>query len=171
MSPRTPQKFEPAKRALATWLLLALLGAPAAASDYGRALFQWVDAEGTVRYTAFPEEVPRSQRGTLQLVEASGAADWSPATAPALPAVDAAPPNALAEVPTLGEAVALAGEIDVAIARLEANIARDKAMLEVLISDPEMAQSLEESADLAAITERLPREQADLQALMERRGR
>jgi len=158
------------KRASLAGLLLGLLGAPATASDYGRPLFQWVDAQGTVRYTPYPEEVPRSRRASLQRVESITGAYWPPAAASALPPVDAGLPSAAAAAPPLDEAAAQLGEEAAAIARLQASIARDKALLENLISDPETAGALEESADLSAISERLPRHQADLEALLERRG-
>lgn len=171
VSRHIPDVFHLAKRALCTWGLLALLGAPASANEYGRPLFRWVDAKGTVRYTPYPGEVPRSRRPTLERVEAGIGAEWSPQPASDLPAVGAGATSATSGVPPAEDPAGPPGELEAAIARLEASIARDQALLENLISDPETAETLEDSADLSAIAERLPRQQANLQALLERRGR
>lgn len=165
---RTAKRLPRLARALCAWLLLAPLAGPASANDYGLPLFQWRDAQGTVRYTTYPDEVPRSQRATLRRVEASISSGWNLETASAVPAAAA---GAAAGLPAPGNASEPASETDAAIARLEATIARDKALLESLISDPEGVQTLEDSPDLSAIAERLPRQQADLEALLERRGR
>ena len=161
MSRRAPDILAPAKRSLVAGLLLALLGHPAAAVDYGKPLFQWRDGKGIVRYTPYPEEVPRSQRSTLERVDPLAGTERDPF----------APPGAGALPERPGEVARRPGDVDQEIARLELGIARDKAVLERLISDPETAQGIEDSADLAIIAERLPRQQAELAALLERRKR
>lgn len=161
MSQSAPDILAPAKRSLVAGLLLALLGHPAAAVDYGKPLFQWRDGKGIVRYTPYPEEVPRSQRSTLERVE--------PVEGTARDAF--APPGAGGVEERPGDGPRRSGDVDQEIARLELGIARDKAVLERLISDPETAQGIEDSEDLAIIAERLPRQQAELQKLLERRKR
>lgn len=158
------------KRASLAGLLLALLGVPAIASDYGRPLYQWSDEQGTIRYTPYPGEVPRSRRSSLQRVESITSIFAPPPSRSALPPVGAGLPSAATAASAVDEAVLQLDEEAAAIARLQASIARDKALLENLISDPETAASREESADLSTIAERLPRHQAELQALLERRG-
>ena len=161
MSRRAPDILAPAKRSLVAGLLLALLGHPAAAVDYGKPLFQWRDGKGIVRYTPYPEEVPRSQRSTLERVKPLDGM-----------ARDGFVPPGGSGVPgRSGGGSTHPGDFDQEIAYLEVSIARDKAVLERLISDPETAQDTEDSADLAVIAERLPRQQAELEALLERRKR
>ena len=168
---RISDKLHLATRALCLWGLMLPLGTPASASEYGRSLFQWVDAEGSVRYTPYPEDVPRARRASLQRVTGGPTATWSPGPNAELPAVGAAATGAPSAPPDFGEVAGIPGDLEAAIANLQASIARDQALLANLISNPETAQTLESSSDLAVIAERLPHQQADLEALLERLGR
>ena len=161
VSQPAPNILTTSKRTLVAWLLLALLGHAASAIDYGKPLFQWRDAKGSIRYTPYPDEVPRSQRSTLERVKPLDGM-----------ARDGFVPPGGSGVPgRSGGGSTHPGDFDQEIAYLEVSIARDKAVLERLISDPETAQGTEDSADLAVIAERLPRQQAELEALLERRKR
>lgn len=83
-------------------------------------------------------------------------------------------PNVLSEPDPLGAASAPSVELtglDREIAELKAAIARDQETLKTLISDPEAAPQLAGSADLDAISKRLPEQQAALTELLARRAR
>lgn len=58
-------------------LALAAALAGCAAGEGSRGLYQWTDAGGNVRYTAFPDDVPGGQQHTVELVQPSAFAQRS----------------------------------------------------------------------------------------------
>jgi hypothetical protein len=79
-------------------------------------------------------------------------------------AVESAPPSP-ASTPLDPKLAAL----DARIAELEQSIAADEAALGDYISDPERAKQKDESGDVSAIADRLPRLQDELRALKKQR--
>lgn len=142
--------------------LPALLAGPAACatSEASRQLYQWTDASGSVRYTAYPDRVPGDRLHTRRVVEPGGP-DLASAPPPRAPRPGAGEP---AEVPAPPSA------LDRRIAELEARIAEDEETLKQLISDPKMADTLRSSPELREIGDRLPALQAELRALREQRA-
>ncbi len=146
------------------------LAAPASAGARD-ALYQWSDAAGAVRYTTQIERIPEERRSAAVVIAAGrGAAraaekpaEEKPASEPAPPPVDAAPPAPAA--PANEKLTAL----DARIAELEKEIAADEAALGDYISDPERAPRQRESGEVAAIADRLPRLQDELRELRKQR--
>ncbi len=145
---------------------LALFGSIASAamllacatSEPSRSLYQWTDADGNVRYTAFPDRIATARQHTRRVVEAGATAHQNaappgiriPATPPRLPGAPPIDPNDL---------------LALRIAELTANVAADEETLKALISDPKVADRLRNSPELRAVAERLPRLQAELDQL------
>jgi hypothetical protein len=153
---------------------LALAGC--ASSQASRALHRWTDTAGNVRYTEFPEDVPRAQAHTLELVQpgtlarrsapppapvdvAAARPPASPGTAPPAAEPPAPPPVAPPETP-----------LDLRIAELEARIETEQEALKALISDPAAAPELRGSPELREIGERLPALQGELEKLKKQRA-
>lgn len=160
---------------LRAWLPLASLALLACASgEPSRSLYQWTDADGSVRYTAFPERIPSSRASTRRVVEA-GATARQNASAPR-PGFESevpppqAPASASASAPGPGPATPAAHPLDARIAELEQRIETDEDTLKSLISDPERAAELRSSPQLREIGKRLPELQAELDALREQRA-
>jgi hypothetical protein len=178
-------------------LVMALSAAPAGASEYGRTLYQWSDAEGVVRYTTYPERVPRDQRHTLQEVLANASAEQNArrmdaavadaagaaaaaGSAGAAPGADAAsgaaPTRLTAADPVARSSLSASAppeglaELDRRIEALELEIERDEETVKILISDArESPATGGGSAELAEIARRLPERQAELRALRAQR--
>jgi hypothetical protein len=214
---RAPVRAPLAPLAVLLLVLLMALGAgPACARRApGRALYQWTDGEGNVRYTSHRQRIPIEHRLAAQPVVATpedthgqywtespsepevgieaARDDGLEAASPRapLPAVES-PPLATAppETGTGPEAVAApeppapeparsdasgapavrpvdepAAARDQRIRELEARVAADQEALKRLIADPDSAAGLRGSPELREISERLPRLQAELQAL------
>jgi hypothetical protein len=161
-------------------LTLAVALAGCAASETSRALHQWSDAAGNVRYTEFPESVPRAHRSTVQRVEVGTLARRSPPAAPhadvaaARPPVEVPAPARPAEVsaaaPPSPPAPPAGSSLDVRIAELEARIETEQEALKALISDPAAAPELRGSPELREIGERLPALQSELEELQRQRA-
>jgi hypothetical protein len=147
----------------------------------GRVLHQWTDAAGSVRYTEFPEDVPRARQHTLQLVQVGTPARRSaPPAAGPVAAIEADPvdvaaarppaaPSAAAPAPAPPAPPAVAS-LDTRIAELEARIETEQEALKVLISDPAAAAELRGSPQLREIGERLPALQSELEELRKQRA-
>jgi len=156
----------------------ALAGTLAANAGPRDPLYQWTDASGAVRYTSEIERIPDAQRSSELQVAADRSAAERPTPAPpsaAQPApaepapaaapVESAPPPGAAAAPTDPKLTA----IDARIAELEQKIAADEAALGDYISDPERAAKKDDSGDVAAIADRLPKLQSELRELRQQR--
>ncbi len=64
-----------ARRGIAAAIGALALGTSASGGEYGRALFQWSDSLGVVRFTTYPERVPREHQHTLQRIEGGRSAE------------------------------------------------------------------------------------------------
>ena len=148
-----------------TCLAIALALAGCASREGSRALHQWTDAAGNVRYTAFPEEIPSPQRHTRRLVEAGATARAAPPPAPVDVAAARAPVEPPAEPPPPADT-----PLDARIAELEARIETEQEALKALISDPAVAAELRGSPQLREIGERLPALQSQLEDLRQQRA-
>jgi hypothetical protein len=164
---------------------LGLALAACAARGPGRALYQWSDEQGNVRYTTSPGEVPRAWRHTLARIEpgrsaeanaalSSGArtqprsepsaTEWLRGEAEGTGAVE---PGAAAGASGSAPAAATPEEIDAldaAIRALETEIAAAELALAEQIGDSEQGAGVREAS------ERLPQLEAELLALRERRA-
>jgi hypothetical protein len=162
-------------------IAVALALAGCAATEPSRTLHRWTDAAGSVRYTEFPEDVPRAQRHTLEPVQVGTLARWP---APPATPVDVAAARSPAEPPTVELPVppaaapapdappaAPADPLDARIAELEARIETEQEALKALISDPAAAPDLRSSPELREIGERLPALQGELEKLRDQRAR
>jgi hypothetical protein len=152
----------------------AALAAIAASAGPRDPLYQWTDERGAVRYTSEIERIPAEQRRAAVVVAADRGGvspAQSPAQAPPTPGqsaappaaapVESAPPPAATAAPTDPKLLAL----DARIAELEQQIAADEAALGDYISDPERASKKDDSGDVAAIADRLPKLQSELREL------
>jgi hypothetical protein len=161
---------------------------PAGAREWGKALFEWTDERGVVRYTSYPERVPADRQDSLrEMQQRIGEPDGGPVALGSFDSGGVAegsgtdPSQAAGPVQGTPEAVASAAAgsplradqnaLDREIAALEAKIARDQEILKTLISDPEAAPELSTSVDLASIAARLPQQQAELRLLLAQRER
>lgn len=177
-------------RALAAGaLLLAFALAACRTSAPQRVLYQWSDAQGNVRYTTDPGDVPRSARATLTRVEPGRSAQ---ANAAALPGARTEPrpePSAAewlrgdetdagaaasageaaeqAAVPTTPQEIAA---LDARIHALEQEITEAELALAQRVGEPELPGQPRDDAALREAAERLPQLQAELEALRTRRG-
>jgi len=146
---------------LAAWIATAALLAGCAAEQPSRWLYQWTDASGSVRYTAFPARIPADREHTRERVLSSEEARRAGALASIeIPAT--APPPQGADP---GAAREVLSPLDARIAELEAQIAADEETLKALISDPKMADTLRSNPELRKVGERLPGLQAELEEL------
>jgi len=157
-----------------------------------RTLYQWTDADGNARYTAYPDRVPAARRDSRREVapgssaaENAGAipaATFEPAASEPVAGEPAASQPVAGEPaasqPAASEPVATdlprvdaeapapgASSLDERIVALEARVAADQETLKTLITDPEGAAHLRESPELREISERLPALQRELDAL------
>ena len=145
------------------WIASAAVLFGCATSEPSRSLYQWTDADGNVRYTAFPDRIAIARQHTRRVVE-PGASAHQNAAPPGrrIPA----PPGPLPGAPPVDPADPLA----VRIAELAAHVAADEETLKALISDPKVADRLRSSPELRAVAERLPRLQAELEQLRAERA-
>jgi hypothetical protein len=172
-------------RALALCALGLALAACAARSP-GRALYQWSDEQGNVRYTTSPDEVPRAARHTLARIEpgrsaeanallspgarteprsAPSATEWLRGEAPAEPGAGTeAAAGATGSAPATPATPEEIAALDAAIRALETEI----AAAEIALAD--QIGGAEQGAGVREASERLPRLQAELLALRERRA-
>jgi hypothetical protein len=129
-------------------------------------------AEATAELPVEPE-IGAPELAPTPPVEASG----QPIEGPGVPASEEPPAPAAVAAPAplpLGpEESAELAEIDRRISALEGEIARDEEALMALISvtDDERQRQLVDDPAFREISQRLPKRQAELQALRERRGR
>jgi hypothetical protein len=156
-------------------------------------IYRWVDESGAVHYATDREAIPRAYRdaaqpiqkppprravrrapAALQVVPAPSAAPEPAAPAPSgtpAPALEAAPPSpAAAPRPLPGPPSVRALPPDdpraAEMAELEAQIARDRETLRELISTPRWdSAELANDPQIRELAERLPRLQAELEAL------
>jgi hypothetical protein len=167
--------------AWATAIALALCAiAPAGAAEEAVTLYQWKDADGVTRYTPELDRVPGYARGSV--VEIRPGATPPPQTPvyfepdPRAPVVGipgespkSAPPSAEPSAPA---PVSGAGDdLDARTRELEAQIAADEEALKKLISAPGAEADTEVSPELREIADRLPKLQAELASLQQRRTR
>lgn len=161
----------------ALWLCALWLAVGCGHAAPSRELYQWTDARGDVRYTAFPERIPPALRQAALTLE-PGAASALPAPSPAAsleapapePLVSEAGPAPVESPPPPPEAAPDTAALDGRIAALEARVAADQDALKRLISDPEIPE-LRSSPELREISERLPALQQELETLREQRER
>ncbi len=150
---------------------LVALAAPAGAEGEAPevVIYKWVDENGIAHYTTDRERIPSSLRDRIPEQAPPRDEDWarsdvtSEAPAAEAPAVDAGPdaPSPASADPAL----------EARIAALEAEIARDEEQLKALISDAERARGTDLAEDPAfrELARRLPKLQADLRTLRDRR--
>ena len=149
--------------ALLAWLAFAAVLTSCATSEPSRSLYQWTDAAGVVRYTAFPERIPSARQHTRRVVEAGASARQNAA----LPGTRIpTPPRQEPGAPSVDPTDPLA----VRIAELEALVSADEETLKALISNPKLADQLRSSPELRAVGERLPGLQAELEELRAERA-
>jgi len=141
-------------------------------SGYGRTLYQWSDASGSVRYTTYADRVPVKHLIAMKRVTPGRSAEENAALFPG----SRTPQVAAAEADEAGRPISSADDPDLVdldrrIAALEVAVARDEEILKLLISDPEATEGLRSSEELAEISKRLPGRQTELSALREERAR
>ncbi len=140
------------------WIASAAVLFGCATSEPSRSLYQWTDAAGNVRYTAFPDRIAIARQQTRRVVEAGASARQNSAP----PGIRIPPPpKQLPGAPPVDPSDPLA----MRIAELAAHVAADEETLKALISDPKVADRLRNSPELRAVGERLPRLQAELEQL------
>jgi hypothetical protein len=141
-------------------------------SGYGRTLYQWSDADGSVRYTTYADRVPVKHLIAMKRVTPGRSAEENAALFPG----SRTPQATDASSGETGRPISNADDPDLAdldrrIAELEVAVARDEEILKLLISDPEATEGLRSSEELSEISKRLPGRQAELRALREERAR
>jgi hypothetical protein len=178
-------------RALAAAALaLALALAACRTAPSQRALYQWSDPDGNVRYTTRPDEVPRASRDTLARVEPGRTAQQNAALVPgarteprpaesarewlagqpgeerdAGAAASAAEVAEQAAVPTTPAEIAA---LDARIRELEQEITEAEVGFAQRIGEPDAENPVDEAAVREA-AERLPKLRAELAELRARR--
>jgi hypothetical protein len=168
-------------RGWATALAVALCGAaPAGAAEETVTLYQWTDSDGVYRYTPEFDRIPGYARNTA--VEIRPGAAPPPKTpvyfepdprspVVAIPGESPKTATASAEPGAPAQGSGAASELDGRIRELEAQIAEDEEALKQLISAPGADADTEVSPELREIAARLPRLQAELASLQQRRTR
>jgi hypothetical protein len=152
-------------------LIALALAAPAAARPRDP-LYQWTDAAGAVRYTTEVARIPADRRSAAVLVAAAHPVPpraEQPTTGSAAQPTGAPPPGPAAPAESAPSAAGDAAGLDAQIAELEKSIAADEAALADYISDPDRAKKEGSSADVSAISERLPALQKELGELKKQR--
>jgi hypothetical protein len=188
--------MSPCARRLPPLLALAfavMTGSPATPEDAPAptrpTIYKWVDTNGIAHYTADPDRIPDEVRGLAH--ELREPAEPGGAEAPALateppadadgwatrdaspPAVDTAPPEG-AGAPDAGARPGAGPpddrELAGRIAALEEEIARDEERIKAWVSDPAVDPvTLADDPEFRELAARLPRLQADLRSLQERK--
>jgi hypothetical protein len=166
----------PDARLLAHTVLALSLLVGCAQTEPSRELYQWTDEYGDVRYTSFPERIPRAARASAIPVQPGVTTEENAAFVPATSA-PTPPPTQPPEADTLAPPLIEAddeeatdpvtpelAELDRRIAMIEAQVVSDQEALKSLISDPN-APELRTSPELREISERLPALQAELESL------
>jgi hypothetical protein len=180
-------------RALAAAALaLALALAACRTAPTERVLYQWSDAEGNVRYTTLPDEVPRAARETLSPVKwgltaqqnaalmpgsrteprpPESAREWlagqePPEETDAGAAASAAEVAEEAAVPTKPEEIAA---LDARIRELEQQITAAEVSLAQRMGEPDTEVNPVDQASVREAADRLPQLQAELEELRSRR--
>jgi hypothetical protein len=155
-------------------LIALALAAPAAARPRDP-LYQWTDAAGAVRYTTEVARIPADRLSSAVLVAAAHPVPpraEKPTTGSAAQPTGAPPPGPAAPAESApsaaGDAAAL-DALDARIVELEKSIAADEAALADYISDPDRAKKEGSSADVSAISARLPGLQKELGELKKQR--
>jgi hypothetical protein len=180
-------------------LLLALASAACRTRPHERVLYQWADAEGNVRYTTAPDEVPRHARDTLAKVVPGHSAEQNAALLPGARTVPRPEPSARewlrgeetdagaaasaaevaeeARVPTTPEEIAA---LDARIRALEQQITEAEVDLANQLGDdpgaqgeaavPEAEQAAEVDPAVRAAADHLDGLRAELEALRTERG-
>ncbi len=173
-------------RALALCALGLALAACATRSP-DRALYQWSDDQGNVRYTKSPGGVPRAWRHTLARIEPGRSADANAALSPGARTQPRSEPSASewlrgdapaeAGAAAQGAAGGATGSAPAAPATPEQVAALDAAIrtleTEIAAAELQLAEQIGDSLQGAGVreaSERLPRLQAELLALRERRA-
>lgn len=162
-------------RQLAALAVLALAAAcPTAAADEAITIWQWTDAGGVTRYTPDFERIPSAARPTAVAMQPGA----SPPTSPVY--FDPNPRESVVSVPdpggttSLGSAAATpaapAEDLESRVRELEAQISADEEALKRMISSPGGEADAAVSAELREIAARLPKLQAQLASLRQRRG-
>jgi len=186
--------MSPRARRLPPLLALAfavVTGAPATSEDAPAparpTIYKWVDTNGIAHYTADPERIPDEVRGLAhELREPAAPRGGAPALATdaeadawalrdaSTPPVETAPqqgagaPDADARPGT--RPAPDAGERAGRIAALEQEIARDEERIKAWVSDPAVDPvTLADDPEFRELAARLPRLQADLRSLQERK--
>jgi uncharacterized coiled-coil protein SlyX len=168
-------------RGWVTALALALCGAgPASAAEETITLYQWKDSDGVYRYTPNFDRIPGYARDTAVEIQPGAA---PPSNAPVY--FDPDPRAPVVAIPSQSPETATANaapdtpaqnsedpsDLDARIRELEARIAEDEEALKQLISAPGADADTEVSPELREIAARLPRLQAELASLRQRRAR
>jgi len=165
----------------ATALALVLCGvAPGGAAEETVKLYQWKDSDGVYRYTPELDRIPRYARDTVVEIRPGAAPPpqtpvyFDPDPRSPVVAVPGDSPKATTAATAPGGPAPGSGaadDLDARIRELEAEIGRDEEALKQLISAPGADADTEVSPELREIAARLPRLQAELASLQERRAR
>jgi hypothetical protein len=168
-------------RGWATALALALCGAaPASAAEETATLYQWEDSNGVYRYTPEFDRIPGYARHTAVEIRPGAAPpsktpvyfDPDPrAPVVAIPSQSPETATASAAPGTPAQDSGASSDLGARIRELEARIAEDEEALKQLISAPGADADTEVSPELREIAARLPRLQAELASLRQRRAR
>jgi uncharacterized coiled-coil protein SlyX len=160
---------------------LALCGAaPAGAAEETVTLYQWTDSDGVYRYTPEFDRIPGYARNTaVEIRPGAGPPPKTPvyfepdprSPVVAIPGDSPKTATASAEPGAPAQGSGAASELDGRIRELEAQIAEDEEALKQLISAPGADADTEVSPELREIAARLPRLQAELASLQQRRTR
>ena len=144
----------PIRHAVAGLLILAVLGLPAAPAR--AEIYRWIDDAGVAHFTTDRKQVPGRYRSSLSVVRADR---------DAIP-VDTLPLPPGATPPFLEQSREPPRRQAAAIEKLEAEIARDRERIKQLISQGRWGgDELLTDPELRELAERLPRLQAELDAL------
>jgi uncharacterized coiled-coil protein SlyX len=162
-------------------LALALCGtAPAGAAEETVTLYQWTDSDGIYRYTPEFDRIPRYARPTaVEIRPGEGPPPQTPiyfepdprSPVVAIPQQSPETARASAAPGTPAQGSGASNEFDTRIRELETQIAEDEEALKELISSPGSDADTEVSPELREIAARLPRLQAELASLQQRRAR
>jgi len=162
-------------------LALALFGAAGGgAAEETATLYQWTDSDGVYRYTPEFDRIPGYARQTAVEIRPGPAPPSktpiyfdpdprSPVVAVPRQSPETASASAAPGAPAQGSGAS--SEFDTRIRELEARIAEDEEALKQLISSPGADADTEVSPELREIAARLPRLQAELASLQQRRAR
>ncbi len=148
-------------------------------------IYKWIDENGITHYTTDPQRIPDELRDELEALNRGEGTQPAGRTTPSdlwavqdsdlyrnpyeirAPADFREGAGDTTELPPVSAGREPSTELDERIAALEAEIARDQEQLKALLSEPAKTEApeLPQRAEFREIARRLPKLQADLQAL------